>query len=128
LGDSENVRIVRCAFTREHATDWGGSLSIDSASAVAIDHSTFESNASQKAGAIACVDSDAEITDCVFAQNDATVGGGGAVMVWTTDSPRIFALERCDFQDNEAYAAAGAMQASGCAMTIDNCSFTNDRA
>ena len=67
----------------------------------------------------------ASFTDCVFSDNSATNGQGGAVYVGNSNSYTTVSFDHCTFSGNTATGNAGALR-TGVNTTINNCVFTNN--
>jgi predicted outer membrane repeat protein len=120
--------VERCIVDGNYALHGGGGGSITNSNAVVVDCS-FTNNSVTEAGAGGClVKASAEpvFRRCVFAGNSAWAGGG----IGMGNLPKVTAID-CLFEGNYAFGASGgAIHADydGSEITLENCTFVNNRA
>jgi len=150
-----SLRMLNCVGATNQATEAGqsgGAIQASGSANLSIEGCEFTENAAmQFGGAIYLVDSgtSAMITDCLFAQNESSVGGaiyvsngttcngdliefseniagdGGAVSVTGNGS----SFMSCCFQSNNALGIGGAMDNSqGAGTMLTDCLFVNNTA
>jgi predicted outer membrane repeat protein len=101
----------------------GGALFIRDSGPILEDCAFFFNNADFGA-ALRIEDSSAELTSCTFTRNEASSRGGGL-----SYSGRFLSLEYCDFIENSAGNAGGAICLdTGASLTLVNCEFSLNTA
>jgi predicted outer membrane repeat protein len=124
-----------CTFTGNRALD-GGAISVSSDGLLSMERCTFEGNSATivghgSGGAVSGYSTSASFTDCIF-RNNAAVNGGGGAIAWTSSySPPQAELELryCLFEGNTAAGAGGAVYCRGLLYTPTNrCTFVGNSA
>jgi len=128
--ENDSIRFT----TDTPSTGWGG-IRIDSSDISALAYCRIEYGKTagdypdMHGGGLALLGSDAVVTNCVFADNDATaddLGMGGAVYATGTGSPAepLTRFVDCRFIRNHAYGEGGAIKFTGDMNTeITGCEF-----
>jgi predicted outer membrane repeat protein len=94
----------------------------------------FDSDIGSEAGAIFSGNEDLVVTNCLFAGNQATSTGGGAIENSSVSGPASVTATNCTFIFNSAAQAGGAIWTyatrsdSAATVTLLNCTFTNNSA
>jgi hypothetical protein len=94
----------------------------------------FDSNIGSEAGAIFNGNEDLILTNCLFAGNQATSTGGGAIENSSVSAPASVTATNCTFSFNTAAKAGGAIwtyatrSTAAATVTLHNCTFTNNSA
>jgi len=102
----------------------GGAGMRNLSSSPTISHCTFSRNTAVAGAAIYNVDiSSPVVTDCIFRENEVTIGGGGGAMVNINSSSAI--ITNCSFIGNKA---GGAMVNNTSNPIITNCSFIGNQS
>jgi len=104
---------------------WGAGLFIDYNCHLTVKNCTFTKNkAKEHAGGI-CADSNStlELTDCHFKDNRSNYYGGAI----TLNATRHTLMENCTFELNHASYRCGALEIGASNVTIENCTFTQNK-
>jgi len=132
--NSDSSRVHNCTFNNNEAFFFrGGAIYLERAKSTEISNCLFNENISNSVdgggGAIAIDGSadsgafDANITDCVFTNNSATIGGA---IVSLTDSVTLDVIN-CSFSNNSAVLAGGAIaNFFGSSSNLTNCTFNEN--
>ena len=120
-----SATISNCSFERNYADYMGGAMFLENAGGSEVTNCTFKDNrSSDKAGALACSDSDALIQNCQFEGNKTGVGlndGYGGAIYNENCSPTIL---NCTFSANSAQYGAGVGNYMA-DTTIADCTFAD---
>eukprot|EP00210_Caulerpa_lentillifera_P000359 g352.t1 len=82
----------------------GGSVLISNNSVINIMESVFVNNFGQNGGSVYAISSEYNVSNCIFRENDAGVGSGGAIYAVNQSS---FIFTSCTFSKNNADRGAG---------------------
>ncbi|MEM7229901.1 MAG: right-handed parallel beta-helix repeat-containing protein [Planctomycetota bacterium] len=155
---NSDLMIIDSRFeTNKAVQDHAGAIFVITGGNVLIEQSEFVGNRARRAGAMliqrflgyrpVAPPLNAVIRDCIFRQNQALMTGsdsfqsaGGGLEIALTNDPDFgdhIVVESCDFVDNEANAAAGAIAViygddeptlQPCSITFDRCRFIGNSA
>ena len=120
--------ISGCYFENNTAYgQWGGAIMVESLykDYMVIYNSTFKNNkAGGRGGAIGSDTPNIKVYDCEFINNTAITGGA----IYTRyDGPGL-EIGFCNFTDNNATEAGGALCSDASSVKVDNCNFNNNLA
>ena len=131
--------ISECLFAQNFAFNRGGGLYItgtDTNATARIEHCRFEKNHSNRGGGCTFNESNVEVIDCEFTENQSgaifpgqpfdQLGGG----VWTRNSNCLF--KGCTFDSNSSLGSTGGLfywvnwSGEGYTLEVDSCDFINN--
>ena len=120
---AKNATIVNCIFRDNEASDSGGAVQFWQSSNSTVSSCTFINNTANNsyAGALYLDGYGGRVTDCIFEDNHGKNGGA----VWS-DSTNV--VNNCNFTNNIADEAGGAVNWRYGAPNITNCIFDNNSA
>ena len=125
---ASGITISNCKII--NGDSWNGGAIIVNAPNVVVENCVFENNNAHSGGAIMIFSSDVTINDCIFENNNAR--GGGAVNVGyevdiNPNYGRNLLIQNCNFINNFATHAAGALGSYGNNSRIVNCNFISNK-
>ncbi|MFN8176741.1 MAG: right-handed parallel beta-helix repeat-containing protein [bacterium] len=118
--------VERCLVIDNSAGHAGGGISITRSNAIVNDCQFIHNHNGEAGGGGVLVKADAQpvFTRCVFAGNDAFLGGG----LGTGNNPHVTVIE-CLFENNLGWYSGGALGGdTGSQFTVQRCTFVNNRA
>jgi predicted outer membrane repeat protein len=118
---SARLTLTKCRFRGNWAAREGGAI-YGTSSDLTLTGCTFEMNSGLAGGAIHQTAGVLTLTDCTFESNAAQEGGAVAFAVEKAS------MIRCLFKQNWAFTSGGALENGGAPLTIDQCTFTGNRA
>eukprot|EP00210_Caulerpa_lentillifera_P000358 g351.t1 len=92
------------AMTSDAQESVGGSVLISNRSIIHMVESVFVNNFGQNGGSVYSISSEYNVSNCIFRENDAGVGSGGAIYAVNQSS---FIFTSCTFSKNNADRGAG---------------------
>jgi len=124
-----NPTLNECEFSFNAAQLWGGGLLLDDTAAATVTGGVFTGNASVVGAGLLAKSGSASINTVLFANNVASVHGGGLEFQFMTAA----AVDGCDFAGNSVTVGGGgegggAMWIAATAATISNCDFNTNTA
>ena len=124
------MHIDHANFTGNQASSLGGAIYLDKQSFLGASNAVFERNAATDGGGAIYMHlgSVARLSDCVFRENACSTGGG-AISLYHSE----LHVANSDFTHNNEEASqnendGGAIKATGGMITVNSCTFTNNRA
>jgi len=116
-------RLFRCVFSDNQARDSGGAIWVSYGSPV-ISECTFSDNRAQWGGGLLLWSSNAEVTECWFADNQTTANGGG--IYCTTGTSSI--ITRVTLCANQTDGRGGAIVCNNCSPSFSQCTCSGNQA
>ena len=113
--------MTNCRFLGNWAAREGGAI-FGLSSDLTLTRCTFEMNAAYWGGAIHQTAGALTLVDCTFEENAAQEGGAIAFAVEKAS------MTRCVFKKNWALTLGGALENGGAPLTIEQCTFTGNKA
>ncbi|MBN2342260.1 MAG: hypothetical protein JXX29_06895 [Deltaproteobacteria bacterium] len=121
--ESKGSLISRCQFTNNTSGGEGGAVFITEKDDVTVLNSTFTENEATYGGGLSSVYATINVEGCLFAENTATVSGGGlefrAGYDWMT-------VSNCTIVNNNADTSGGGIHHQYCEPTVSNCILWNN--
>lgn len=117
--------VERCLVIDNFAQHAGAGISITRSDAIVNDCSFIHNHNGEAGGGGVLVKADAQpvFTRCVFASNDAYLGGG----LGTGNAPHVTVIE-CLFENNFGWFSGAALGGdTGSRFTVERCTFVNNR-
>lgn len=118
---SARLTLTKCRFLGNWAAREGGAI-YGTSSNLTLTDCTFELNSGLSGGAIHQTAGVLTLMDCTFEGNAAQEGGAVAFAVEKAS------MTRCLFKQNWAFTLGGALENGGAPLTLDQCTFTGNRA
>ena len=120
--ESSLLKLSYCNFTNNKAGDAGGAVYLDKE--LAMDNCNFISNNASRAGAVYTGTINQEVPKCLFKDNHATSGDGGAIIIWKNSKPKF---RNCVFEGNTAKNRGGSIYSDSVYTYLDigACDFSN---
>jgi predicted outer membrane repeat protein len=115
------LTLTGCRFLGNWAAREGGAI-YGAGSDLALTGCTFAMNAGYWGGAIHQTAGVLTLVDCTFEENAAQEGGAVAFAVERAS------MTRCVFKKNWAFTLGGALENGGAPLTLDQCTFTGNKA
>lgn len=102
----------------------GGGILVLSGSSPTLSNLILRANRAQSGGGVFLYDSEADIMDCQFLDNQAPWGGGGGVdaFYWNPREP----ISDCLFQGNSTHQAGGGVACSSSELVFERCQFLDN--
>ncbi len=124
--DTSIVEIRNASFETNSAV-YGGAISMDEGSLICLG-TRFRSNSGNGGAAVKCYDGTPVFNNCVFENNQATDGSGGALLLEEDiNGPISPIVAACVFDRNAASSNGGAISFNGeNEITINGCTFANN--
>lgn len=119
---STDIVFRSCRIQNNHATAFGGAVSVRTDGAFFVD-CLFLNNGASNGGAIDVQNGSVYAVNCRFLGNDANIAGAVNLA-----SPNGSTFQNCLFSGNGATGAAGAINASSGAAIIETCTFAGNSA
>ena len=120
--ESSLLKLSYCNFTSNKAGDAGGAVYLDKE--LAMDNCNFISNSAKRAGAVYAGAINQEVPKCLFKNNHATSGDGGAIIIWKDSKPKF---RNCVFDANTCTGRGGSIYSDSVYTYLDigDCDFSN---
>jgi predicted outer membrane repeat protein len=115
-------KLTQCVFSENTAGEKGGAID-NGAASLELTSCLFDKNSAPTGGAIYSLEP-LNAMNCIFRQNKATVGDGGAI----DDTSDTLSLYGCLIDRNQAYSNGGGLAEHGDNPRIQNCTFSGNSA
>jgi hypothetical protein len=99
----------------------GGGILVLNGSSPTLENLTLRSNRAPAGGGVLIMDSEVDLSDCRFLDNQAPWGGGGGISAyyWNPREP----ISDCLFQGNSTHQAGGGLACSSSELVVRRCQF-----
>lgn len=128
INNCGKLEVYDSTFENNEAFWWAGAIHTHMYANTTIVGSKFKNNIAGWNGGALYTYSTLTVINSTFTGNEAHQTSGGAIAASAYGSRPTVVIENCDFNDNLAYGAGGAISFSGTSLTVENSRFKYNAA